>query len=96
MIWLAIQTGPFICVNANSAKSKMLGKSYDSKITEIPLTLAIHHGRKNLGQNVCRLLYILAQFQVKRKLDYYNRKVNVQIISRVVKRVRKLRNFKRN
>ena len=57
----------------------------------------------NLGQNICRLFLILAQFYFttsKTELDYYHQKVSARVASRVAKRLmtkdlRKLENFQK-
>ena len=44
-----------------------------------------------LGQNICRLFHFLGQvpFTISEtELDYYHQKVNVQIASRVVERLK--------
>ena len=56
----------------------------------------------NLGQNVCRLFHILAQFfstTSKTELNYYYQKVNLRVASWVADRIKaylkKLGNFKK-
>ena len=57
----------------------------------------------NLGQNICRLFHILAQFILttnETELDYYHHRVNVRVASRVAERLksqdlRKLGNFRK-
>ena len=49
----------------------------------------------NLGQKVCRLFHVLAQFQFTKseaELDYHQQKVNERVASRVVERLRILGN----
>ena len=44
----------------------------------------------NLGQSICRFFHVLAQFHFitsEVELDYYHQKVNVQVASRVAKRL---------
>ena len=45
----------------------------------------------NHGKNICRLLQILAQFSFttsERKLDCYNKKVNIRVASQAVERLK--------
>ena len=53
----------------------------------------------NLGQNICRLFHVLAQFlftSSQTELDYYHWKVNVRVTSRVAKQLKTIREFREN
>ena len=55
----------------------------------------------NLGQNICRLFYFLAQFfftTSETELDYYHQKVSARIVSRVAERLKtyEIRKFTEN
>ena len=64
----------------------------------------------NLGQKICRLFHVLAQYPFttsETELDFYHQKVNIRVTSRVAERLaekmperfkdcRKLGNFKKN
>ena len=54
--------------------------------TEFPCTPPF----RNLGQNICRISHVLAQFRFTTKdtePDYYQKKVNVRVAKRVVERL---------
>ena len=65
-----------------------------------PYSLA---GSHNLGQNICRLFHVLAQFLFtisETELEYYHQNMKVRVASRVAERLktsnlRKLGNFKK-
>ena len=51
----------------------------------------ISYGIYNLGQNICKLFHVLAQFLLttrEMELDYYRKKANVRVASRVTERLK--------